>query len=341
MEPEHDCAAYRERLLEGMRADSRRSVTGAEDAIQVLVNQRSSGVLHGKRGEATLQVQTDGPIESVQLRAEDGVLLGGLLAPEFGFRISRIRLKRATLELRVQNSEQGGSVRAVYISAPSLWNRVRRGWSHVADRAAPRPVPLAWSGMRAIVFTQVLLTVVLAGLVADRITGRTTPVPSSLAVTEAEVPWAASRAEVSKIEQQLGELSRMQVKTVETIQTQQWGMIQLQQTMAKLSSTQEEVASSVLTVKQELEQRRTGEGRDADRMTRVLMNRAQSAQEQLEAEIHSLTVANDRLSHELIHLDQSNKELKKRLISAGVDISKATRREDGATVRESALAAGG
>jgi hypothetical protein len=180
------------------------------------------------------------------------------------------------------------------------------------------------AGMRAVAFTQVLLAVALVGLVADRITGWMTPVRPSLPVTQAEVPWAAPIGEVTKLEQQLVELSRVQAKTVETIQTQQQGMAQLQRTMAKLSSTQETVASSVLTVKQEIEQRRKGAARDADRMTRVIMSRAHSEQEQLEAEIHSLTVANDRLSKEMADLEQHNQDLKKRLQSAGVDVSKAT-----------------
>lgn len=324
MEPEHDCAEYRERLLTGMGEDIRRSASGAADSIQVLVNERRIGVLHGNGSEATLQVQTDVPIDSVQLRAEDGVLLGGLLAPEYGFRTSRTRLKRATIELRVQNYEQGGSVRAVYIPAPSFWHRARRAWSRVADRAAPHRVIDAGSGMRAIVFTQVLLAVALVGLVADRITDWMTPVPPSLAVTETEVPWAAPRGEVTKLEQQLVEFSRMQAKAVETIQTQQQAIAQFQRTMAKLSSMQETVASSVLTVQQELEQYRKGAGREAARMTRVIMSKAHSEQEQLEAEIHSLTVANDRLSKEMADLEQHNQNLKKRLQSAGVDVSKAT-----------------
>jgi uncharacterized protein (UPF0335 family) len=54
------------------------------------------------------------------------------------------------------------------------------------------------------------------------------------------------------------------------------------------------------------------------------MSRAHSEQEQLEAEIHSLIVANDRLSKEMADLEQHNRDLKKRLQSAGVDVSKAT-----------------
>lgn len=324
MEPEQDCAEYRERLLKGMREGIRRSACGAADPIQVFVNQRLVGLLDTAGAEATLQVQSQTQIDSVQLRSEDGVLLGGLSAPEYGFRSSRISLTRATVELRVHNTAQGGSVRAVCIPSPSFWHRTRRALVGVADSAAPRPVAFAWPGMRAVAFTQVLLAVVLVGLVADRITGWMTPVRPSLPVTQAEVPWAAPIGEVTKLEQQLVELSRMQAKTVETIQTQQQGMAQLQRTMAKLSSTQETVATSVLTVKQEMEQRRKGVGRDADRMTRVIMNQAKSVQEQMEAEIHSLTVANDRLSKEMANLEQHNQDLKKRLQSAGVDVSKAT-----------------
>jgi hypothetical protein len=228
------------------------------------------------------------------------------------------------IELRVQNYAQGGSVSAVSIPAPSFWRRSRRALAGVANSAAPRPVTFAGSGMRVIAFTQVLLAVALVGLVADRITGWMTPVRPSFPVTQAEVPWAASLGEVTKLEQQLVELLRMQAKAVETIQTQQQGMAQLQRAMAKLSSTQETVASSVLTVKQEMEQRRKGVGRDADRMTRVIMTQAQSVQEQMEAEIHSLTVANDRLSHELSQVDQNNQELRRQMKSTGVDVSKIT-----------------
>ncbi|MDP1948881.1 MAG: hypothetical protein Q8L77_15420 [Nitrospirota bacterium] len=323
MGPEQDLVEYRERLLNSMKAGVRRSTCGASDAIQVFVNQRRVGLLAGAGAEAALQVQTDARIENVQLRSEDGVLLGGLSAPEYGFRTTRISLLRDTMELRVQNYAQGGSVSAVFIPAPSLWHRARRALAGVADAAVPRPATGVAPGMRIVAFTQVLLAVALVGLVTDRTTGWMTPVRSPLPVTQTEAPWAAPLAEVTKLEQQLVDLSRMQAKAVDTIQAQQQGMAQLQRTMVKLLSTQETVASSVLTVKQEMEQRRKGATRDADHLTRVIMSKAHSAQEQLEAEIHSLTVANDQLARERAQLEQSNQELKKRLKSTGMEVSKA------------------
>lgn len=172
-------------------------------------------------------------------------------------------------------------------------------------------------------FTQILLAVTLAGLVTDRFTGWMTPVKPPVTVTQTEAPWAAPLVEVTKLERQLIELAQMQSRAIDTIQSQQQGMAQLQRTMAKLSSTQENVASSVLTVKQEIEQRRKGAARDTDRMTRVLMSKALSEQEQLEAEIHSLVIANERLARERAQLEQHNQELNRRLKTAGTDVSKA------------------
>lgn len=324
MDTEHEFAGYREHLLNAIRTGPRRSGCGASDPIQVFVNQRRVGLLDGDGAEATLQVQSQTRIDSVQLRSEDGVLLGGLSAPEYGFRSCRVALIRAAVELRVHNTDQGRSVSAVFLPVPGFWHRARRVLCGIVGSAAPRPVAVAASGIRALAFAQILLVVTLVGLVTDRLTGWMTPVRPPLPVTQTEAPWAAPLAEVTKLGQQLVELSRMQAKAVETIQTQQQGMAQLQRTMAKLSSTQETVASSVLTVKQEMEQQRKGSGRNVDRATRLLMSRAQTEQEQLEAEIHSLTVANDRFSKEMSELEQNNQDLKKRLKSAGVDVSKAT-----------------
>lgn len=324
MEQERDLADYRARLLDALKVSVRRSACGSSDPIQVFINDRRVGLLDGAGAEATLQVQSQARIDTVQLRSEDGILLGGLSAPEYGFRSSRIPLSRDTIELRVHNNAQGGgSVSAIFTPAPGLWHRAWQTLTGMTPAMVPRPANAVVPGMRAVAFTQALLAIVVVGLAGDRVTGWLTPERAPLPVTPTEAPWAAPLAEVAKLEQQLGELARMQAKAVETIQTQEQGMTQLQRMMAKLSSTQETVASSVLTVKQEMDQRRKGSGRDIDRMTRLLMSKAQTEQEQLEAEIHSLTIANDRLSKEMADLEQYNQDLKKKLKSAGMDVSKA------------------
>jgi hypothetical protein len=324
MEHERDRTEYRARLLEALTVSTRRSACGASDPIQVFINERRVGLLDGGRVEATLQVESPERIDTVQLRSEDGVLLGGLSAPEYGFRTSRIARLRDTVELRVHNSAQGGSISAVFIPAPSRWRQAWQTLAGVAGAAGRRPASTVVPGMRAVAFTQVLLACVVVGLAADRTTGWMTSERTPAPVTPAEAPWAAQLADVAKLEQQLVTLAQMQAKAVDTIQTQQQSMAQLQQAMVKLSSTQDAVVSGVLTVRREVEKRQKGSGREVERMARMLMSKSQTEQEELEAEIHSLTVANDKLSKELSQLEQNNQDLKKRLKSAGVDVSKAS-----------------
>ncbi len=324
MAQEHNLSDYRARLLHALQVGGRRSAGGASDPVQVFINDRRVGLLNGGGTETRFQLISLAHIDSVYLRSEDGVMLGGLSAPECGYRSCRIPLSGDMIELRVQNNSQGGSVSASFITAPDLWGRAWQTLTSMVSVMALRPTNAIVPGMRAVAFTQVLLAVAVIGLASDRMTGWLTPERAAPSVTPKEAPWAAPLADVTKLEQQLGNLTRMQAKVMETIQTQQQGMTQIQQTMTKLSSTQETVVSSVLTVKQEMEQRRKGSGRDMDRVKRLLMTKAQTEQEQLEAEIHSLTVANDRLSKEMENLEQNNLDLKKKLKSAGLDVSRST-----------------
>lgn len=318
MEQERELTNYRTQLLQALKLGLRRSACGSSDAIQVFVNQRRVGLLTG--ADATLHMQNHTRIDTVQLRTEDGILLGGLCAPEDGFRISRIPLAGDSIELRVHNNEHGGSVSAVVIPTPSIWHRVQRTWAGLAANATPSPSTAAVPGMRAFAFTHALLAIMVVGLAAERFVSRTAPA----LVTQTDAPWAAPLVELTTLKQQLADLAQLQAKAVDTIQTQQQGMTQLQRSMAKLSSTQETVASSVLTVKQEIEKRHSGSDREVQRMAHLLMSKSQTEQQQLEAEIHSLMTANDTLSKGMVDLEQHNLDLKKRLKSAGIEVSKNT-----------------
>jgi hypothetical protein len=335
MEKPNDMAEYRDRLLQNIQSGSTRSACRVSDSVQVFVNQRRMGSLDGSKGQATLHVKTDGRIEDVQLRSEDGVLLGGMSAPDYGARDSHIRLDRDTVELRVQNHGQSGSVNALFIPAPRLWRSAKKALSRAAGAMVPAG-QLVVPGMRTMAFTQVLLAALLVGIVTETFTGWKMGGHSAPpVVSPVQAPWAAPLSEVTKLQQQLAELSQIQTKAVDTIQAQQQGIAQLQRTIAKVSANQETVASGVLTVKQEIEQGKKGAGREVDRLTRMLMSKAHNEQEQLEAEIQSLTVANDRLSKEMSELEERNQDLKKRLKAAGVDVSKsATPAQDRTTVAQ-------
>lgn len=322
---EHDnLTHYRTHLLNRMRSASDRPRRRASHPLHLFINDQRVGELDGGGRDAVLHVQHAARIHTVQVRSEDGILLGGLCAPEHGFKSARIAVGRDAIELDVRNHAQGATVNAAFTPAPPLWQRARRWLGGRAENMACQGVPAYVPGLRTMAFTQALVALVLVGLAADRFTGWSAGDRTPPPLTPAQAPWVAPLAEVEKLERRLTELMQMQAKAVDTIQTQQQNMAQLQRTITKLSAAQDTVASGILTVQREIEKRDKGMGREVDRVSRLLMTRAQSAQEELQAEIHSLTVANDRLSKERLDLERSNQELKQRLKAAGIDVSKVT-----------------
>ncbi len=328
MSQEEELDRYRSQLLESLTCRSSRPVQGASDSVQVYVNERRVGELEGAGTGAMLQVQCIDRIETVQLRTEDGTLRGGLVAPECGFRTDRVRLSADTIELCVHNTAQGGTLSALFIPAPSFWSRAWKNVADVADRlVARRPDTAIAYGMRTVAFTQALLAIAVVGLVADRMTTWMTPERMPSPVVQTAALPAAPPVEMARLEQPLEKLAQMQAKIGEALESQQNGMVQLHQAVAKLSSTQESVASSVVMVKEgvkeELEKRLEAIGREADRTTRHLASKGRVEQEQLEAAIQSLTADNDRLSKEVAGLEEHNQALKTKLQTAVASASKA------------------
>ncbi|TKB93059.1 MAG: hypothetical protein E8D40_02780 [Nitrospira sp.] len=317
---EEELDAYRSQLLESL--NSRPTIRGVSDPIQVYVNERRVGELEGAGIGATLQVQCVDHIETIQLRAEDGTLLGGLTAPECGYRTDRVRISADTVELSVHNMAQGGTLSALFTPAPSFWSRAWKSIADVTDRVvARRPAPAY--GMRMVAFTQALLAIAVVGLVTDRITTGRTLVRTPSPVVQTATLSPAPVADMARFEQQLDELARMQAKVDDALGSQQKGVVQLQQAMVKLSSTQESFESNVLTVREEIEKRLETVGRETDRQTRQMASRGRVEQEQLEAAIQNLTADNHRLSKEVVSLEEYNQALKSKLQTAVASASKA------------------
>ena len=324
MVQEEDLELYRSQLLDLRSERPSHSVRGLLDPIQVYVNERRVGELKGAEIEATLHVHGVDHIETVQLRTEDGRLLGGLVAPESGFRTARVQFSADTVELCVQNTVQGGSLSAVFIPAPSFWNRTWTLLADVADRwMVRRPASTMAYGIRTVAFTQVLLATAVIGLVADRVMIWIAPEHIVAPTAQAEALRTASIAEVEQLAKQLRELRLMQTKVGDALQSQEKGMTLLHQTMARLSSTQESVASSVVMVKEEIEKRQESTEREADRPVQLPVGRGVVDQEQFETAIHGLAADNERLSKQIAGLEEHNRTLTAKLQMAIAHVAKA------------------
>lgn len=324
MGQEEDLELYRSQLLESMSERLSHSGHGLVDPIQVYVNERRVGELKGAEIEATLNIHGVDHIETVQLRTEEGRLLGGLVAPESGFRTNRVRLAADTVELCVHNTGQGGSLRAVLVPAPSFWSRTRSILADLADRwRSRRPDTVMAYGMRTVVFAQALLAIAVVGLVADRVMIWIAPEHTVVATVQAEALRTTSIAEIEQLAKQLGELRLMQAKVGEALQSQEKGMTLLHQTMARLSSTQESVASSVVMVKEEIEKRQESPEREADHLIQIPAGRGLVDQEQFEVAIHSLAADNERLSKQIAGLEEQNRTLTGKLQTTLAHVARA------------------
>jgi hypothetical protein len=321
---EEDLEVYRSQLLQSLSCPPSRSVSGVFDPIQVFVNERRVGELEGAGMDATLHVQSLDHIETIQLRTEDGTLLGGLVAPEYGYRTSRIQLLSEAVELCVHNTAQGGSLNAVFVPKLSFWNRAGKIFTDIADRLAiRRPDAAIAHSMRTVAFTQALVAVMVVGLVLDRVATWMGPEQMVTSGIQPEALRTVSVTEIEKLEQQLGALARTQEKVGEALQSQQSSMAQLHQTMAKLSLSQESVASRVVMVKEETEKRQESSEPETDRRTPHPASRGAVDQERLEVAIRSLTEDNAKLAREIASLEEHNQTLTAKLHTASVNASKA------------------
>ncbi|NJL17418.1 MAG: hypothetical protein HC938_09675 [Nitrospira sp.] len=222
---EEGLEAYRSQLLQSLSSPPSRSVSSLSDPIQVYVNERRVGELEGAGMDARLHVQSLDHIETIQLRTEEGTLLGGLVAPEFGYRTSCIQLSSDVIELCVHNIAQGGSLSAVLVPAPSFWSRMGKILGDVADKLAIRrpDTAIAYS-MRTVAFTQVLLAIMVVGLMYDRMATWMNPEGGPSFSGQPVALRTVSMTGMDKLEQQLGDLARIQQKVGETLESQQKGM---------------------------------------------------------------------------------------------------------------------
>jgi septal ring factor EnvC (AmiA/AmiB activator) len=131
-------------------------------------------------------------------------------------------------------------------------------------------------------------------------------------------------ADFDRLQSRLDEVAHQLAAALQTVQTQQQEIVGLRRTIEVVTRTQERMNTNVLTVQREVGSRSKGVQREVESLTRLLLSKAQDEQEQLRAQLQSLTIANDRLTKEIADLGTQNRELKDRLKSAGVDVSKAT-----------------
>ena len=317
---------YRQYLLGALLEHATR--TSYEDKpgrCQVLVNHERVGVLDCASFDPAFTFSSrEQVVSQFEVRAEDGTLLGVLSAPEFGFKSAHIPVGRHSLVLTIQNRLQGGSATATF----------RAGLSRIDEKPealAPRGVArveapsrhINWK--RAMACTQVVLVVTVGGLVADRLIGSRSGLQTPGVMSASGTPGPNAKADVNQLEGRLNQLSQSHEAALGTVRMQQEELGRLRQAVSALSSTHQELKTRVVTARRaSTSLGKRDVQREVESMAEMLIGRADADQEQLREEIRGLALANEKLAKQLSALETSNHELKSRLKSAGVDISKAS-----------------
>ncbi len=315
---------YRQRLLRGLRENVRARDAAADRVLGVFVNHTCVGRLDCSQERPTLVfADREQHIDSVEIRTESGRLVGGVLGEPVGMRRARVSTSEYLVDLTVHNGLGGGSLRVSCQEAPSLWRRVVRS---AASRAAvfPHAGVLPTPVLRRPAFGQALLVLVVLILVADRaltwVNARqdagTRSASQTMTVTRPD--WAE---EFTRLQRQLDDTTKKYAVAADLMEAQQRDIGGLRNAVADVAKSQERLNSHVLTVQRDLGGQRKAVRKEVQSVTRLLMSQAADERQQLEAELESLSTANDTLTQEVEGLKHRNQELKNRLKAAGIDVS--------------------
>ncbi|MGQ0812536.1 MAG: hypothetical protein ACT4OO_15115 [Nitrospiraceae bacterium] len=316
MEPDVQLSDYRTRLLETLEDHSSHRHRERSDFLQVFVNHARVGTLDCRRGSPAF-TYADGErvIETIEIRTEAGTLVGGLCAPEIGMRTACSSLSGHALEISVHNQQERGSARVAYQPASARWGRLQQAAENLAaGLSGLRPVGLAWP--RTLAAAQICVTAVALFLITDRWMDRT----AQSHLEKSSSVEAAIRDDMRSLEQKLAQFTETQTAVA---QTQQQHIAKLQHTLNTVTQTQQQLAAGVMTVQREVNDKK-GVGREVDHLTRLLMSKVDAERDQVHKELKTLTAANEGLTKQLSALEGSNQELKNRLKSAGLDVSKVS-----------------
>ena len=296
---------------------------------QVLVNHERVGSLDCSAYEPTFVFSSrEQVVRQIEVRTEDGTLLGALSAPEFGFKTVHIPVGRHGIEITIHNRFQGGSATTTFRSAAS------RSMSERREAPSRLPADLVESPSRrlnwtsALVCAQVLLVAAVVVLGVDRLSGGRSESRAPALPPSVGNPSTAGAADVLQLEDRLSLLSRSHQAALETARTQQEELGKLRQALAALGSTHREMTAQLATAHLRAPKGRRDVHQEIETMAEMLISRADADQEQLREEIQTLAASNDKLAKQLSALEAGNHELKSRLKSAGVDVSKASSVEE-------------
>lgn len=230
--------AYRQRLLDALRALPERRRRERSGTLRVFVNHEGVGGLDCDGGKAAfVYVNSKRPVELVELRTEAGLLVGSLCAPALGTKTGEVRIGSYAIEVSITGGSQEGSVRLdarLAVSWPRrVWDAVaagaarlgQRDWRARPEAEPPAPVPSGTVGpgrLRPALVLQAGLALAVLFLLVDRLGDRVGQGPPVAQVAETpRAQPAKGETSLDQHERMLTSLAQGQDKILKTVKTQQ------------------------------------------------------------------------------------------------------------------------
>jgi len=265
MEPDDVTDAYRRRLLASLHVQPRLDHDEDPGSLQIFVNHECVGAMEcDEASHAVASITQPRAIQTVEIRAASGRLIGSLCAQDLRMKMARLPVGDHVLEISIHNRVDGGSVQVAYHAAKLLSKQAR---SAVKD-AHPTTSSLSAMALRAWIPQPVWSNVAMVGragfavailfLVADRLSDRVMSLarsePPSPSVTVLPHEAAVYEKSMARQEDVLIRVMQAQEAALQTMQAQQHMLARAHQAIDGLTRGQSQLTDRVSRVSLQMAQ---------------------------------------------------------------------------------------
>jgi hypothetical protein len=329
----HELNDYREHLLDALEDQPRRAAAERPGLLQIFVNEERVGTLDCAVPDPVFNFASrERSIQSVELRSESGVLIGGCVAPEAGSKSVRLSIGKGNLTAQIQNRFDGGSVHVAYAAAPRWWTQVAMAAGLLPGNSLQAAVHRGWAVTGA--FAQIVLALGIMTLLAERVPAWFGWDDRAHQLEEEQAARDLNDQQMDRLHQQLTQLAETQASALAASRTGQEQMTQLSRLVDSLAHGQQKLNGQVASVQDELQTVKATSTQELQDNLALIASKADADRQQILQDLNSIKTVNETLIKQVASLESRNRELHGRLVAASLEMNKANATAKSTTIAE-------
>jgi hypothetical protein len=259
-------------------------------------------------------------IQSLELRSDSGVLIGGCVAPEAGSKSVRISIGKGSLTTQIQNRFDGGSVQVTYAAAPRWWTQVAMAAGIFPGASLPGGVQRGWGVAGA--FAQVVLAVGIMALLAERVPAWFGWDDRAHQIEEEQAARDLNDQQMDRLHHQLTQLAETQASALAASRSGQEQMTELSRLLDSLAHAQHKLHAQVAGVQDDLQAVKAASSQELQEGLRVVASKVEADRDQMLQDLQVIKTVNETLVKQVALLESRNRELHARLALASLENNK-------------------